>query len=57
MQPYNQVLKFGFDLIMIAVVEFSVIYIKEEEADLTKLFFDVHTFLFCSVLLYFSKIK
>ena len=57
MQPLDSSLKFGFNLIMTAVVEFSVIYIQDEETDLTKLFLDVHTFLFCSVLLYFNKIK
>ena len=29
-----------------AFVEFSVIYIQDEETDLTKLFLDVHIFLF-----------
>ena len=37
-KPYIQVLKFGFNLIMIAVVEFSVIYLQDEETDLTKPF-------------------
>ena len=53
--PYILVLKFGFNLIITAVAELC--HVQDKETDLTKSFMDVHTFLFCSVLLYFSKNK